>query len=307
MADVAFLGLGHMGLPMAANLLAAGHDVTGFDPVPEAAEHGRDKGIDIAPTATEAVSGAEVVVTMLPSGRHLLECYGDSLLAAPQPGALLIDCSTIDVASSRAVHERADAAGLDSVDAPVSGGVVGAEGATLTFMCGGRAEAIERARPLLAAIGSRVVHCGDPGAGQAAKICNNMVAAISTIAISEAFVLGERLGLAPDDLYAVMSTASAQCWSLTVNSPMAVEGGPDSPARREYRPGFAAELMLKDLGLAADAAAGEAATELGAHALSHYRRYVEEGGAGTDFGGIVRWIRERDADARPTNLGEAGA
>ena len=301
---IAFLGLGHMGGPMAANLLAAGHEVSGFDPVPAAAERAGAGGVAVAATTAAAAAGADVVVTLLPSGRHLLDCYDDVLLAAPAPGALLIDCSTIDVVSSRAAHERAAAAGLATVDAPVSGGVVGAEKATLTFMCGGAEAAVGRAEPLLSAMGSRVVHCGDPGAGQAAKICNKMVAAISTIAIGEAFVLGERLGLTHEVLYSVMSTASAQCWSLTTNSPVEVEDGPDSPARRDFRPGFASELMLKDLGLAADAAAGEAATELGAHALSHYRRYVEEGGAGTDFGGIIRWIRERDAGAEPTNLGD---
>lgn len=306
MARVAFLGLGHMGGPMASNLLAAGHEVTGFDPVVDAAARAREAGVKVAPTAGEAVAEVDAVVTMLPSGRHLLECYDDDFLAALAPHTLLIDCSTVDVASSRAAHERAAAAGFATVDAPVSGGVVGAEAATLTFMCGGEDAAVERARPLLEAMGSRVVHTGGAGAGQAAKICNNMVVGIEMIATSEAFVLGERLGLSAEALYEVLSTSSGQSWAVTVNCPIAVEDGPDSPANREYRPGFAAELMLKDLGLAAEVASGEAATELGSHALSHYRRYVEEGGRGTDFSGIVRWIRDRDPAAPPTNRPAAG-
>jgi 3-hydroxyisobutyrate dehydrogenase len=286
-----------MGGPMAANLLAAGHEVTGFDPAVDPARRAAAAGVAIAPTPAAAAAGVEVVMTMLPSGRHLLDCYDEALLRSPAAGALLVDCSTVDVASSRAAHERAAAAGLLAVDAPVSGGAVGAEAATLTFMCGGQAEALDRAEPLLSAIGARIVRCGGAGAGQAAKICNNMVLGVSMIAVSEAFVLGERLGLSAEAFYAVASTASGQCWSLTVNCPVAVEGGPDSPATRDYRPGFAAELMLKDLRLAADAAAGEAATDLGAHALSHYQRYVEEGGAGSDFSGIVRWIRAKDVAA----------
>jgi 3-hydroxyisobutyrate dehydrogenase len=300
MARVAFLGLGHMGQPMAANLIAAAHEVVGFDPTPDAAAAAERAGARIAASARGAVDGVDAVVTMLPSGRHLLECY-DDVLPAVAPDTLLVDCSTVDVAASRAAHERAARLGSASVDAPVSGGVVGAEAATLTFMCGGEETAVERARPLLAAMGSRIVHTGGAGAGQAAKICNNMSAAISMIGTSEAFALGERLGLSAGALYEVLSTSSGQCWAVTVNCPVAVEGGPDSPAHREYRPGFAAELMLKDLGLAADEAAGEVATELGAHALAHYRRYVEEGGRGTDFSGIVRWIRDRDHDAAPSN------
>lgn len=300
---VAFLGLGHMGAPMAANLLAAGHDVTGFDPMADAAARAGRAGARVAASARDAVDRVDAVVTMLPSGRHLLECYDEDFFSALAPGTLLIDCSTVDVTSSRAAHERAADHGFPSVDAPVSGGVVGAEAGTLTFMCGGVEDAVERAEPLLAAMGSRVVHTGGAGAGQAAKICNNMAVGISMIGTSEAFVLGERLGLTPEAVYEVLSTSSGQCWAVTVNCPVAVEDGPDSPANREYRPGFAAELMLKDLGLAAEVAAGEAATELGSHALSHYRRYVEEGGRGSDFSGIVRWIRDRDPEAAPTNVG----
>jgi 3-hydroxyisobutyrate dehydrogenase len=296
-ARIAVLGLGHMGGPMASNLLTAGHDVLGFDPVDDAAARAAQAGIRVAASAEQAVHDVDAVVTMLPSGRHLLECY-DGPLTAVAPAALLIDCSTVDVSASRAAHERAARLGCASVDAPVSGGVVGAEAGTLTFMCGGDEAAVERARPLLSAMGSRVVHCGGAGAGQAAKICNNMAAAVSMIGTSEAFVLGERLGLTAEALYEVLSTSSGQCWAVTVNCPVVVEDGPDSPANRDYRPGFAAELMLKDLGLAADVAAGAAATELGAHALRQYQRYVDEGGRGTDFSGIVRWIRDREPEGR---------
>ncbi|AJE43999.1 3-hydroxyisobutyrate dehydrogenase [Streptomyces nodosus] len=292
---LAFIGLGHMGAPMAANLVKAGHRVRGHDLVPAALDDAAQAGVEPAASAADAVADAEVVITMLPAGRHVLELY-DTVLPAARPGTLFVDCSTIDVADARTAHERAVAAGMRSLDAPVSGGVVGAEAATLTFMAGGGEPEFTEARPLLEAMGSRVVHCGGEGAGQAAKICNNMILGISMIAVSEAFVLGESLGLSAQALYDVASTASGQCWALSVNCP--VPGPvPTSPANRDYRPGFAASLMAKDLGLAADAArAGGVHTELGLRAAELYADYAERVGATEDFSGIVRTIREQSGE-----------
>ncbi|MFD3942136.1 3-hydroxyisobutyrate dehydrogenase [Streptomyces sp. NPDC058579] len=290
---VAFIGLGHMGGPMAANLVKAGHRVLGHDLDADALASAARAGVEPAASAAEAVSGADVVVTMLPAGRHVLGLY-DGVLAAARPGTLFVDCSTIDVADARTAHERAKAAGLRALDAPVSGGVVGAEAATLTFMAGGGEEEFTEARPLLDAMGKKAVHCGGPGAGQAAKICNNMILGVSMIAVSEAFVLGESLGLSHQALYDVASTASGQCWALSVNCP--VPGPvPTSPANREYAPGFAASLMAKDLGLAANAArAGGVHAELGLRAAELYATYAERAGATEDFSGIVRTIRKND-------------
>ncbi|MER5884589.1 3-hydroxyisobutyrate dehydrogenase [Streptomyces sp. NPDC001941] len=291
-STIAFIGLGHMGGPMAASLVRAGHRVLGYDLVPRACAAAAADGVEVAPSASSAAAGAEVVITMLPEGRHVLALYRDEgLLSAASPGTLFIDCSTIDVATARVAHAAAVEAGHRALDAPVSGGVVGAQGATLTFMAGGSAPDFARARPFLAAMGRKAVHCGDAGAGQAAKICNNMILGISMIAVSEAFVLAESLGLAHQALYDVASTASGQCWALTVNCP--VPGPvPDSPANRDYRPGFAAPLMAKDLGLAADAIReGEVAAELGLRAAELYARYAEGAGAGQDFSGIVGTIR----------------
>ncbi|MFI1971883.1 3-hydroxyisobutyrate dehydrogenase [Streptomyces cinnamoneus] len=297
---IGFVGLGHMGGPMAVNLVKAGYRVVGYDLVPELLAAAADAGVEAAASAVEAVAGADAVVTMLPAGRHVLALYRDGgLLAAARPGTLFVDCSTIDVADARAAHEAARAAGHRALDAPVSGGVVGAEAATLTFMAGGDADAFARAEPLLAAMGKKAVHCGDAGAGQAAKICNNMILGISMIAVSEAFVLGESLGLSHQALYDVASTASGQCWALTVNCP--VPGPvPGSPAERDYRPGFAAPLMAKDLGLAANAArAGGVDAELGLRAARMYAEFAEGTGAGQDFSGIVRAVRQRSG--RPTD------
>ncbi|MFG2639864.1 3-hydroxyisobutyrate dehydrogenase [Streptomyces sp. NPDC048370] len=293
---VAFIGLGHMGGPMAANLVKAGHRVLGHDLDTDALASAARAGVEPAATAAEAVSGADVVVTMLPTGRHVLDLY-DGVLAAAHPGTLLVDCSTIDVADARTAHERATAAGLRALDAPVSGGVVGAEAATLTFMAGGTEEEFAEVRPLLEAMGKKSVHCGGPGAGQAAKICNNMILGVSMIAVSEAFVLGESLGLSHQALYDVASTASGQCWALSVNCP--VPGPvPTSPANREYRPGFAASLMAKDLGLAANAARdGGVRAELGLRAAELYATYAERAGTTEDFSGIVRTIRENGGRA----------
>ncbi|WP_197370463.1 3-hydroxyisobutyrate dehydrogenase, partial [Streptomyces clavuligerus] len=227
---VAFLGLGHMGGPMAANLVTAGHRVRGYDLLAPALDAAVATGVRAARSATEAVTGADVVITMLPAGRHVLGLY-EEILPAARPGTLLVDCSTIDVADAREAHRRAVTAGMRALDAPVSGGVVGAEAATLTFMAGGGEAEFTEARPLLAAMGKKAVHCGGAGAGQAAKICNNMILGVSMIAVSEAFVLGESLGLSHQALYDVASTASGQCWALTVNCP--VPGPvPASPANR---------------------------------------------------------------------------
>ncbi|MFJ3895064.1 3-hydroxyisobutyrate dehydrogenase [Streptomyces sp. NPDC090083] len=294
---VAFIGLGHMGGPMAANLVKSGHRVRGYDLVAELLDTAGGAGVEPAASAPEAVTGADVVITMLPAGRHLLALY-DDILAAARPGTLFVDCSTIDVADARTAHERAVAAGMRALDAPVSGGVVGAEAGTLTFMAGGGPGEFTEAEPLLAAMGRKAVHCGGPAAGQAAKICNNMILGVSMIAVSEAFVLAESLGLSHQALYDVASTASGQCWALSVNCP--VPGPvPASPANRDYRPGFAAALMAKDLGLAANAArAGGVRAELGLRAAELYAGYAERGGAGEDFSGIVRTIRDRSGERR---------
>ncbi|QEU97019.1 3-hydroxyisobutyrate dehydrogenase [Streptomyces kanamyceticus] len=283
-----------MGGPMAANLVKEGHRVLGHDLMPELLAQAVENGVEAAGSSANAAATADVVITMLPAGRHVLGLYRDEgLLAAARPGTLFIDCSTIDVADARAAHEAATAAGMRALDAPVSGGVVGAEAGTLTFMAGGGGAEFAEADPLLAVMGKKAVHCGGPGAGQAAKICNNMILGISMIAVSEAFVLGESLGLSHQALFDVASTASGQCWALTVNCP--VPGPvPASPANRDYRPGFAAPLMAKDLGLAASAArAGGVPTELGLKAAELYAAYAEKSGTDQDFSGIVTTLRQR--------------
>ncbi|CAN5157893.1 3-hydroxyisobutyrate dehydrogenase [soil metagenome] len=292
MTRIAFLGLGNMGGPMAANLVKAGHEVVGFDPVPAALDHSTQNGVTAAPDPASAVSGAEVVITMFPSGKHVIDAYSDGLLAAAAPGTLFIDSSTIDVEDARTARSLAVAAGHRGMDAPVSGGVGGASAGTLTFMVGADVADFAAAEPILSVMGGRIVHCGDSGAGQAAKICNNLILGVSMIAVSEAFVLGEKLGLSNQALFDVASTASGQCWALTTNCP--VPGPvPASPANRDYQPGFAGALMAKDLGLALGAleSTGTAA-ELGPLAASIYRRFADEGGAGLDFSAIINTIRE---------------
>jgi 3-hydroxyisobutyrate dehydrogenase len=290
MATIAFVGLGNMGLPMALNLQKAGHDLRGFEVVPAAIEAAAQAGIKIMPAAAESLNGVETVITMLPNGKLVLGVYADMLKGAA-PGTLFIDSSTIDVASARTAHEQAEAAGMESVDAPVSGGVGGATAATLTFMCGGTDQAFARALPLLEVMGKKIVHCGGAGAGQAAKICNNMILGISMIGTAEAFVLAEKLGLDKQKLFDVASTASGQCWSLTTYCP--VPGPvPASPANNGYKPGFAAALMLKDLLLSQDAArSAGAATALGEHAAKIYQNFVDAGQGGVDFSGIINAIR----------------
>ncbi|GAA2991407.1 3-hydroxyisobutyrate dehydrogenase [Actinokineospora diospyrosa] len=291
--SVTFLGLGNMGGPMAANLVKAGERVIGYDPVTAARAAADAVGITIAGSAVTAVAGADVVITMLPSGAHVLDCYREVVPRA-KPGTLFLDCSTIDVADARAAAEIAAAAGHLAVDAPVSGGVVGAEAAKLTFMVGGPVEAVAAAEPYLRHMGARSVHCGDAGAGQATKICNNMILGISMIAVSEAFALGARLGLTDQALFDVASTASGQCWALTTNCP--VPGPvPTSPANRDYSGGFASGLMLKDLRLAQAAArAAGVTTELGQHAADLYARFVDHDGPGRDFSAIITSIRDQD-------------
>jgi 3-hydroxyisobutyrate dehydrogenase len=248
-------------------------------------------GFAVAAAAAESVAGVDVVVTMLPNGKLVLGVY-DQILAALPAGTLLIDSSTIDVASARAAHEAAATAGFASLDAPVSGGVGGAAAGTLTFMVGGEADAFARGKPILDVMGKKIVHCGGAGAGQAAKICNNMILGISMIAVGEAFVLGEKLGLTHQALFDVASTASGQCWSLTTYCP--VPGPvPASPANNGYKPGFAAALMLKDLALSQEAAAAAGAeTALGRHAKEIYEAYVAAGNGGVDFSGIINEIRK---------------
>src|SRR6187431_615526 len=257
MASIAFIGLGNMGGPMAANLVKAGHKVTAFDLVEASRAQAKADGAGISESSVAAVKGADVVITMLPAGKHVLSVWTD-VIPAMTKGALIIDCSTIDVESAKQAHALAAKHAALSVDAPVSGGTGGAKGATLTFMCGGEDKAFAAAKPVLESMGKKIVHCGGAGAGQAAKICNNMILGISMIGVGEAFALAEKLGLSHQALFDVASTSSGQCWALTSYCP--VPGPvPASPADRDYRPGFAAELMLKDLGLAREAATGAAA------------------------------------------------
>lgn len=291
MTSIAFIGLGNMGGPMAANLVKAGHKVAGFDLVEASRAQAKADGVTIAATATDAVKGADVIITMLPAGKHVVSVWSEVIPVAAK-GALMIDCSTIDVESARKAHELAAAQKLPSVDAPVSGGTGGAKGATLTFMAGGAEPAFAAAKPILEAMGKKIVHCGDAGAGQAAKICNNMILGISMIGVSEAFVLAEKLGLSHQALFDVASTSSGQCWSLTTYCP--VPGPvPTSPANNEYKPGFAAALMLKDLKLSQEAAkAAGAQTPLGAHAESIYETFDKDGQGAVDFSGIVNHLRK---------------
>jgi 3-hydroxyisobutyrate dehydrogenase len=292
MTDIAFIGVGNMGGPMARNLVKAGHDVTAFDlsravlePVIKAGAHG-------ARSAAEAVREADAVITMLPAGQHVRRVYLEKgILAHARKSAVLIDSSTIDIDSARAVHAEAAEAGFDFLDAPVSGGVAGAEAATLTFMCGGTDRAFERARRILERMGKRIVLAGGAGAGQAAKICNNMLLAVSMIGTCEAFVLAEKLGLDAQKLFDIASTSSGQCWSLSTYCP--VPGPvPTAPSNRDYQGGFAVALMLKDLRLSQAAAqASGATTPLGAEATQLYSLFAAKGHGGLDFSGIIRMLR----------------
>lgn len=297
---VGFIGLGNMGGPMAANLVKAGFTVRGTDLDPGARDRASAAGVMITDDLAELVAGAKAVITMLPSGKHVLEVY-PRLTEAVTPGTLLIDCSTISVEDARSAAELAQAAGDRTVDAPVSGGVVGADAGTLTFMAGGTDADVEAAKPLFDAMGARVVHCGGSGAGQTAKLCNNLMLAISMVGVSEAFVLGERLGLDHQALFDVASTSSGQCWALNTNCP--VPGPvPTSPANRDYQPGFATALMNKDLGLAVEAieATGTAST-IGRAVAEIYRDFSASDGSGQDFSGIIQSIRSHSVGG-PTQI-----
>ncbi len=296
MSNIGFIGLGNMGGPMAANLVKSGERVLGFDVVEAPRRASAGDGVQIVATARGCVENADVVISMLPGGEQVLSVWNDILPVANQ-GALFIDCSTIDVASARKAHILAAARGIATLDAPVSGGVGGAKAATLTFMVGGSTHAFERGKPVLERMGKRVVHCGEAGNGQVAKICNNMILGISMIGVSEAFVLGERLGLSHQALFDVASVSSGQCWSLTSYCP--VPGPvPASPANNGYKPGFAAALMLKDLKLAREAAASvKAMTALGAHAAQIYDLFAQQGHGTSDFSAIINLVREQSENS----------
>jgi len=293
MARIGFIGLGNMGLPMAQNLLKAGHGVRGFDLSNAQLDALTASGGEAAANVKAAAAGAEIVITMLPAGAHVREVYlgADGVLAAAGNNALLIDSSTIDVETARVVAAAAGKRGLAMLDAPVSGGVGGAQAGTLTFMVGGADDAFARAKPILEAMGKTIVHAGGAGNGQAAKICNNMILGVSMIAVSEGFVLAEKLGLDAQKLFDIASKSSGQCWSMTAYCP--VPGlVPTSPANRDYTAGFTAAMMLKDLKLAQDAAATAGAkTPLGADAAEIYERYVASGEGPRDFSGIIRFVR----------------
>jgi len=293
MARIAFIGLGNMGLPMAQNLIKAGHQVEGVDVNPVSVEKLKVSGGVGVETAKTAAARADVVITMLPAGKHVREVYlgSSGIVDNANAGTLLIDCSTIDVETARTVAGAAETKGLLMLDAPVSGGVGGASAGTLTFMVGGSTQAFTRAESILQKMGKTIVHAGGAGTGQAAKICNNMILGISMIAVSEAFVLAEKLGLDHQKLFDISSKSSGQCWSMTSYCP--VPGPvPSSPANRDYQAGFTAAMMLKDLRLAQDAAkASGAKTELGADAERIYLAYADSGEAERDFSGIIRFIR----------------
>jgi 3-hydroxyisobutyrate dehydrogenase len=292
MATVAVIGLGNMGAPMAGNLVKKGHTVRGFDLLKANLDASAKRGVTAVNSAAEAAKGCDAVITMLPAGRHVVEVYelAGVLEAAPK-GCVFIDCSTIDVANARKAHEMATARGMLSLDSPVSGGVGGAEAGTLTLMVGGTKAAFDKAQPVFDAVSKKAVHCGDAGAGQAAKICNNMILGISMIGVAEAFVLAEKLGLSHQALFDVASTSSGQCWSLTSYCP--VPGPvPASPANNGYKPGFASSLMVKDLSLAQEAATSAgAATPMGALAAQMYRLHNAAGDGNVDFSGIINMIR----------------
>jgi len=290
MARVAFIGLGNMGGGMAANLAKAGHEVMAFDLSKDALDRAAAHGCKVAESAEQAVANAEAVVTMLPAGKHVADVYRSNVLRNAPKDAILLDCSTIDVATAKAVEGEAGAAGYTMVDAPVSGGIAAAEGGTLTFMVGGSDDGFERARPFLEKMGKAVIHAGGPGAGQAAKICNNMLLGATMAATCEAFVLAQKLGLDPQTFYDISSKASGQSWSMTSYCP--VPGvGPETPADRDYQGGFAAALMLKDLKLAMEAADEAGAyTPMGGEAEELYERFVERGGGGRDFSALIKMI-----------------
>lgn len=290
MSRIAFIGLGNMGGGMAANLVKAGHEVHAFDLSPEALARAKDNGCHTYTSVQEAVQGAEAVVSMLPNGKIVDSVFTADVIGHAPTSALLLDCSTIDVATARKVAEAASAAGYEMVDAPVSGGIAAANGGTLTFMVGGSAEAFAKAEPILSAMGKAVIHAGASGAGQAAKICNNMILGATMIATCEAFALAEKLGLDLQTFFDISSKASGQSWSMTAYCP--VPGvGPQSPADNGYQGGFAAGLMLKDLKLAMEAAQTAGANvPMGQRAEELYEEFANAGNAGVDFSGIIKTL-----------------
>ncbi|RVU39809.1 3-hydroxyisobutyrate dehydrogenase [Hwanghaeella grinnelliae] len=291
MSVVGFIGVGNMGGPMAANLIKAGMTVKAFDLSQEAVDKAVEDGATAVGSAAEAVLDADVVITMLPAGKHVRAVYEGEVIGHAKEGALFIDCSTIDVETTRDVNKAAAEKGFDMVDAPVSGGIMGAAAGTLTFMCGGTDAAFARAKPFLEVMGKTIVHAGGAGNGQAAKICNNMMLGIQMVSVCEAFNLAEKLGLDAQKLFDVSSTASGQCWSMTTYCP--VPGPvPTSPANRDYAPGFTAAMMLKDMNLSQDAAtAFGAETPLGARAAALYDQFCAEGSADVDFSGIIKMLK----------------
>jgi 3-hydroxyisobutyrate dehydrogenase len=290
MARIAVIGLGNMGGGMAANLAKKGHDVRAFDLTAEALARAEAAGCLAAETALAALDGAEAVITMLPAGTHVESVYTDAVFAAAPVSAILIDCSTIDVATARRVGEAAQAKGFTAVDAPVSGGIAAANAGTLTFMVGGSAEAFDRAQPFLADMGKAVIHAGPGGSGQAAKIVNNMLLGVTMVGTCEAFLLAQKLGLDPQTFFDISSVSSGQSWSMTSYAPLPGVG-PETPADHDYQGGFATALMLKDLRLAMEAAQGaNADTPMGARAAELYERFAAAGQGGTDFSGIIRML-----------------
>lgn len=287
---VAFIGLGNMGGNMASNLVKAGYHVVGFDPATEAASGAAANGVEIAASSRDAVTNADVILTMLPDAAVVRAVWAEVVPAA-RKGALIADCSTIDVVTARDLHDMAGKAGLGSVDAPVSGGVAGAKAGKLTFMLGGEDEIIGRIRPVFDAMGQKAVHCGGGGAGQAAKICNNMILGVNIVAVSEAFALAEKLGLAPQSMFDVVSSSTGQCWALTSYCP--VPGiVPTAPSNNDYKPGAAATMLLKDLRLAQEAAGVvNAQTPLGTHVTDIYEKFVADGHGNEDFSAIIRALR----------------
>ena len=290
MTSVGFIGLGNMGAPMAGNLVAAGLDVSGHDVAPTARATARARGLDIAASATSAAADRDIVITMLPDGAALLEVYS-TIVSEVRAGTIMMDCSTVDIDSARQAHDMAAERNLPSVDAPVSGGITGAEAGTLTFMAGGNPAACEAVRPLLDIMGLNVVRCGGPGCGQAVKICNNMILGISMIGVCEALALAGRLDLEPERVFDVVSTSSGSCWSMNSYCPLPGVG-PNSPADHDYAPGFAAALMAKDLSLSQQAASSvEVATPMGAMAASVYEAMVTSGSGHLDFSAVIRHLR----------------
>ena len=283
---IGFIGLGNMGMPMARNLIAEGHEVTGFDLIQKS-----DPLVQISKLLSETVSGKEVIITMLPDGSSLLE-VSSSILSELQSEAILIDCSTVDVISAKKAAGMANEKGLKALDAPVSGGIGGAENGTLTFMVGGDITAFERVTPLFNIMGQKAVLCGESGAGQSVKICNNMILGVSMIAVCEAFVMADNLGLDRSKMFDVVSTASGSCWAINTYCPVP-NVGPNTPADNNYIPGFSADLMLKDLGLAKTAAEEtNSFTPLGKEAYALYENFFSKGGKGKDFSAILNFIKD---------------